>query len=140
MKYLIIFCLSTQFAFAGLWGKKPALTEAQNLKTAIANMEKTKDKEILVKAKVGKVCEKKGCWMSLENAKKDIRVTFKDYDFFVPLSLVGKEVLVQGKLLEHTMSEGEARHYARDAGLDPDKVKTPLKEYRMVATGVQLTK
>ena len=95
---------------------------------------------VLVKAKVGKVCKKKGCWMVLENKDKDIRVTFKNYGFFVPISLVGKQVLLQGILTKHTMSLEETKHYVSDEGGDISKVTKPRSEYRLVASAVETLK
>ncbi len=76
--------------------------------------------------------------MVLETEKKAIRVTFKDYSFFVPYKLQNKDVLVQGELTEHEMDVKEAKHYAEDAGEKSDHITKAVKEYRMVATGVTL--
>ncbi|MEM6643790.1 MAG: DUF4920 domain-containing protein [Bacteroidota bacterium] len=63
------------------------------------------------------VCQKKGCWMTLKNeANQTIRVTFKDYGFFVPVDISGKEVIVEGLAQVEVIPEADARHYAEDAG------------------------
>ncbi|MBT3584795.1 MAG: DUF4920 domain-containing protein [Halobacteriovoraceae bacterium] len=116
------------------FGSPITLKKAIPLKEAVSAK---KAGQLLVTAKVGKVCESKGCWMSLESTDKSVRVTFKDYKFFVPMSLVGKKVLVQGVLSPYKMSIKEAKHYASDAGKDPSKIKKAVLEYRMVATGVK---
>ena len=44
-------------------------------------------------AKVRRACEKKGCWMELAGAEgigPGMRVTFKDYGFFVPKDSRGR--------------------------------------------------
>ena len=53
--------------------------------------------------------------MNLESDSGDVRVTFKDYGFFVPMSLVGKKVFVRGSFKKHMMSVEEAKHFAEDA-------------------------
>jgi hypothetical protein len=113
-----------------------AFTEkkVQPIKTVLADFNKYKGKKVLVEAKVGKVCASKGCWMVLES--KDIRVKFKDYAFFVPMSLIGKTVQVEGVIKETTLTKEEAAHYAEDAGIkNPKNLK--LKEYSMMASGVK---
>ena len=106
--------------------------------TLVEAIKHIRNVDVSVVAKVEKVCEKKGCWMSLVDTsnKKKVRVTFKDYGFFVPLSLVGKKVKVQGMIKKYKMSRKEADHYAEDAGLK--KYQGNLVEYRMIATGVEL--
>ena len=48
--------------------------------------------EILIEAYVEKVCKNKGCWMSLKIPNDDLRVTFKNYGFFVPISIQDQKV------------------------------------------------
>lgn len=118
------------------FGKAFTETKAIGVKEAIAAF--VPDKPVVVQAKVTKVCQKKGCWMQLKSAEKDVRVTFENYGFFVPASLENKTVLVKGRLVEHKMSVREAKHYAEDAGEDSSKVTEAKKEYRIVASGVKL--
>ena len=45
-----------------------------------------------LQAQVASVCQVKGCWMVLDlGGGTQARVTFKDYGFFVPMDIVGKE-------------------------------------------------
>ena len=46
---------------------------------------------------VTEVCKAKGCWMkvALENGEETM-VKFKDYGFFVPKDMAGKEVVING--------------------------------------------
>lgn len=91
-----------------------------------------------LKGQVHKVCEKKGCWMILKSESQEVRITFKDYGFFVPLDLQQKWVVAQGRLEKKQLSLKEARHYAKDAGLDPKTIKESPTEYHFVATGIRL--
>ena len=139
MRLFIVLLTFSNLIFSAEYGSKITMKNAIPLKQAI----KEKKKNVLIKAKVGKVCEAKGCWMVLESKDSDVRVTFKDYSFFVPLSLIGKNVLVQGELKSHTMSKNEARHMAKDAGKSQEeilKIVSPVTEYRMIASGIKTTK
>jgi hypothetical protein len=101
---------------------------------------KTSKESVAIVGVVKKVCEKKGCWMTLESGGKSARVTFKDYGFFVPTSLMDRKVVVYGQLTVHEMSVKEAQHFAQDAGQSKEKIasiKTPQKELRFVASGVR---
>jgi hypothetical protein len=138
MTSFAILTFSLNSLCAESWGEKITLSSPSTIESAISSLSSKKENEILVKAIVKKVCEKKGCWMTLKSSNKDIRVTFKNYDFFVPLKLQNKEVLVQGKITEHTMNVKEAKHYAEDAGSKSDHITKPVKEYRIVASGISL--
>ena len=54
--------------------------------------------DVLVESTVAKVCEERGCWLALKSPSSQLHVTFKDEAFFVPSTLIGKTVLVEGKL------------------------------------------
>lgn len=62
-------------------------------------------------------CAKKGCWMTVALGNgESMRVTFKDYGFFVPKNLKGEQVVMQGVLKRKLSTVEELRHYAEDAG------------------------
>jgi PBP1b-binding outer membrane lipoprotein LpoB len=91
--------------------------------------------------KIDAVCEKKGCWMSLiTNSGEKIRVTFKDYGFFVPTSgCDGKTAIVDGKASKKLISVQMLKEYAKDDGkskVEIDSIKSPSYEYSFEATGV----
>ncbi|MEL4307626.1 DUF4920 domain-containing protein [Joostella sp. CR20] len=96
------------------------------------------------KAKVVDVCHAKGCWMKLdlENGEEAM-VRFKDYGFFVPKDIKGKEVVLGGKAFVDLMSVEDQKHYAMDAGKPEEEIEritTPIKTYSFEATGVLLKK
>lgn len=94
---------------------------------------------IAVTATVTEVCQVKGCWMILVDGDTKVRVTFKDYGFFMPKDLAGKKVVVEGVLSEEVLSEKDARHYAEDAGkskAEIAKIKGDQRELGFEATGV----
>jgi len=93
-------------------------------------------------ATVNEVCQAKGCWMTLnlENGN-EIMVKFKDYGFFVPKDIAGKEVIIQGKAFVNEVPVEELRHYAEDAGKSEEEIAqitSPKKTYSFEAEGVLL--
>ena len=71
---------------------------------------------VVMRAKVSEVCQAKGCWMNLAGGSDSSQVEmfeqFKDYGFFMPKDLAGKEVIVEGKAYKEETSVEELRHYA----------------------------
>ena len=119
---------------APIAGKTPL-----TLQSAIEQLDTKPKADVVIQSKVEAVCVVKGCWMALtDNSAGDVRVTFKDYGFFVPSSIIGKTVLVEGTLEKVQMTLDETRHYVKDAGGDPAKVTQPRTEYRIVASGVEV--
>ncbi len=147
MKILILLYLISLPSIAAnkqLFGKNISLSKEIKIEKIINNFDQYSGEQILIRAKVDQVCKSKGCWMILKSQElPSIRVTFENYSFFVPFNLKGKEVLVEGKLILKKMSVNEAKHYLEDAGkpqIEIDKIKTPIKEVRIIASGVQTIK
>jgi Domain of unknown function (DUF4920) len=93
-----------------------------------------------ISGKVLEVCQEKGCWMKIENpGGETMMVKFKDYKFFMPKNIVGKEVVLDGEASEKEVSVKQLQHYAKDAGKSEEeikKIKEPRKELQFVARGV----
>ncbi|MFZ9943340.1 MAG: DUF4920 domain-containing protein [Bacteroidia bacterium] len=93
-----------------------------------------------VEGKVSSVCQAKGCWMKLETGTGEtIRVTFKDYGFFVPKDLAGSTVYMKGEASVKVTSVEELRHYAEDAKKSKEeieKITEPKRELVFEADGV----
>lgn len=93
---------------------------------------------------VNKVCQKKGCWMTikpLENEEPVFTVRFKDYGFFVPKDISGNQVVVQGKAFRQITDVESLKHYAKDAGkseADIALITEPREEWIFIADGVEL--
>lgn len=90
---------------------------------------------------IHETCKKKGCWMMVDlEGEEDMRVTFKDYGFFVPKEGVeGREVIMEGVAYLDTTSVEMLRHYAEDAGKPAEEIeKITEPEYALAfeATGV----
>ncbi|MDO5977583.1 DUF4920 domain-containing protein [Flavivirga spongiicola] len=93
-------------------------------------------------AKVNSVCQAKGCWMTLNlEDGNEVMVKFKDYGFFVPKDIAGKEVVINGKAYIKEVTIDELRHYAEDAGKsakDIAAITEPKRTYSFEADGVLL--
>jgi hypothetical protein len=98
------------------------------------------NKVITIETEIAEVCEKKGCFFVANAGSESARITFKDYGFFIPTDSKGKTVKLIGTFNVKELTEGEAKHYAEDAGQDPDTIKGPQKEYSIVATSVLVPK
>lgn len=105
-----------------------------------AAMGDQKTVDMKIEGKVVDVCQKKGCWMTLEMPNGDpMRVTFKDYAFFMPKDIAGKKVVLDGIAKKQTISVETLRHYAEDAKKTPAevaKITDPKKELAFEAKGV----
>ncbi len=97
--------------------------------------------DVKISGEVEAVCQAKGCWMTmmLPN-EQELRVTFKDYGFFVPVTSSGKTAVIQGALTMDTTSVEDLRHYAVDGGMSEEEAKKRITEpkigYSFLADGV----
>jgi hypothetical protein len=135
---VVLWCSAVGTADAESYGAPIARNDPISLGAAFEQLTSAPKADVLIEAKVDAVCVVKGCWMALIDRAGEARVTFKDYGFFVPSSIVGKTVLVEGTLEKVQMSLEETKHYVKDAGGDPSTVTAPRIEYRIVASGVQV--
>jgi hypothetical protein len=92
-----------------------------------------------VSGKIKEVCTNKGCWFAMELPNgSSMRVTFKDYGFFIPTNSQGFPITIEGVA---TLSETDVetlRHYAEDQGKSKEEVAaitSPKKEITFEASG-----
>ena len=96
---------------------------------------------VLVAATATKVCEKKGCWVTLTDGDKSVRVTMKDYAFFLPKDIAGKTLVVEGVLDEKVTTEADRKHFAKDEGKSKDeiaKITGDVREWSLVASSISV--
>ncbi len=95
-------------------------------------------------AKVIEVCKAKGCWMKVRlNEGSEAMVKFKDYGFFMPTDIVGKEAVIHGLAFVEELSGEEQKHYAKDSDETAEAIaqlKQPKKTYGFQADGVIIKK
>ena len=97
-------------------------------------------KELTVTGTVREVCQKKGCWHTIATASPDtsVRVKDKEYEIFLPKDCAGRKVAVKGTFSVETIPLEEARHYAQDAGKDPNSITEAKPSFEMEAAGITL--
>jgi hypothetical protein len=99
-------------------------TSATDVATAQEMFFQGKASEFILKGKVEEVCQKKGCWMKLQAPNgKTMHVKFKDYEFFVPMDIAGKEVVMKGIASYDTVSVKYLRHLAEDAKKSAEEIE-----------------
>lgn len=98
---------------------------------------------VVLRTKINECCKKKGCWMTLNMGEDnpEMRVWFKDYDFFVPLDGDGTEVVISGKAYYSEVSVKDQQHILEDANASKEEIAAitePKVELGFEATGVYL--
>ena len=116
---------------------------AMSTSTLNKKLKKAKKLEnVAVTGKVTDVCDKKGCWMTVQTDNNEkFFVKMKDYAFFVPTALKGKNVVLEGAAETKVISVDEQKHYAEDAKksqAEIDAITKPQEETRFVATGIKV--
>ena len=97
------------------FGAKVTSEDAVDLKTIAAKVSSSKATDVKVKGKVVEVCKEMGCWLKMETGNGKMMVKMKDHAFFVPLDLVGKDVVIDGTAKMLITPVDELKHYAEDA-------------------------
>jgi len=92
---------------------------------------------VRVEAQISQVCQKKGCFMIATSGEGAMRISFKDYAFFVPTDTGGKRVTFTGTVIARELTEEQAAHLRADAGSDEIKAG-PV--YEIVADAVSVPK
>ncbi|HTO15704.1 MAG TPA: DUF4920 domain-containing protein [Edaphocola sp.] len=93
-----------------------------------------------VKGTVTSVCQAKGCWAMVDLGKGvEVFVKMKDYNFFLPTDIKGKQILLSGDAFVETHSIEELRDEARKhnkSDEEVDAINKPEEELRFTAYGV----
>ncbi len=129
------------------YGMKMSPDGAVDINTLVEEMGNAPSYEAKIYGKVVEVCQTRGCWMNIEIGNGELmRVTFKDYGFFVPTDsamIVGQQVIMQGLAQFETVSVEDLKHYAEDAGESKeyiDAITEPENSLTFEATGVLVPK
>ena len=142
---LLLIIALTVTAVQAQTGKYGAdLSETKAIKAN--NLEKTmKGKEALqlkLEGEISEVCQMSGCWMIVDTGNgNEIRVTFKDYGFFVPKDAGGKKATFEGEAKMETVDVATLKHYAEDAGKSKEEIAAitePETKLTFVASGVEI--
>jgi hypothetical protein len=144
MKYTFIFALVLGLAVGAnaqsFHGKKITDEGAVPAPELVAKLGDKTEMPTKIVGTVESVCKVKGCWMKVKTTDgQTMRVTFKDYGFFVPKDIAGKQVVFEGVAQQSTTSVADLKHYAQDAGKSKEeiaKITEPEKAVTFVADGV----
>jgi Domain of unknown function (DUF4920) len=95
---------------------------------------------VVVHGEVSEVCQNRGCWMLLEDGGREVRITFKDPEVFVPKDCAGSEVEAKGVFAVVQIPADLAAHYLHDAGRDAEAaaITGPVPSFTLVATGARI--
>jgi hypothetical protein len=119
------------------------VNKAISVKKLESDLKNTKRAEgVAVKGEVTNVCEKRGCWITLKTEDgASFFVKMKDYAFFVPTALKGKNVVLEGSAEKKVTSVDELKHYAKDAKkskAEIEAINAPKEEIRFLANGIKV--
>ena len=125
---------------AGIFGEAISEDGALSLAQMVSHLESNPEFEGKILGEIKDVCTKKGCWMTIDLPNGEtMRVTFKDYGFFVPKNSHGFPVIIEGIATKTVTDVETLRHYAEDNGKSKEEVEAiiePKLEYAFEAIGV----
>lgn len=131
---------ATKETIPGHYGGPTDEAGAVTVEEMFGQLEKGSDFEGKVAAEIREVCVKKGCWLTVALPDGNLmRVTFKDYGFFVPTTSKGYPVILEGIAQKSVTDVETLRHYAEDADKPGEEIKAitqPKEEYTFEAVGV----
>ncbi len=126
------------------FGEAFDLTDLISVDELIPQMAGADSLAVQLTGTVSEVCQMKGCWMNIQPENEDhdaIMVRFKDYGFFVPKDIAGRQILMKGYAFKEVTPLEELRHYAEDAGKSAEEIAAiteSKEEIKFLASGVFL--
>lgn len=128
------------------YGSQPTIIEPPIALASAIEKAEASEGPYKIEAVVDQVCQKKGCWFTLNatDVTIPIRVKMKNYAFFIPKNAMGSKAVLEGTFKKTQISQDTAQHYADDAaegtGEPAKKVDGPQDTYMFMASSVYLTK
>ena len=141
---LLIFILISLTASADQVIKRgaaiPSGTRAVPIAEVIAKPAEFAKNPVVVEGVIAKACTNKGCWMELAPAagQPGVRVTFKDYAFFIPLDCKGMKAKAEGVATVKTLSKKDADHLEGEGAKLTRNADGTANEVSFLANGVEL--
>jgi Domain of unknown function (DUF4920) len=137
----LVGCQTKKELVFNTYGEAISTDEALSMTKLNEQVEGKDSVTLTLKGTIEQTCEKKGCWMTVQDEKGvATRVTFKNYGFFVPTEgAEGKEVVFSGVAKRKITDVATLRHFAEDAGKpqeEIDAITEPKEEIEFVASGV----
>ena len=132
MLSLMLLCAAPT-ALAANYGEPMPAGEPVAIAVAAADPAGHADAPAKFSGRITQVCQKKGCWIVLEDEGSSARVMARDHGFEVPKDASGRAV-AYGQLQMEPVSEEHARHLVEDDGAAPPAGR----ELRIVATAIEI--
>lgn len=127
-------CSLAQAGGASVYGAAMPEGETIGIAAAAAAPEMHAGEARLFAGRITEVCQKKGCWLVLEQDGVSARVMAKDHAFEVPKDSSGPAV-AYGVLKVEPITDEHARHLVQDDGASASPGPSEL---RIVATAVRI--
>ncbi|MHA7131426.1 DUF4920 domain-containing protein [Algoriphagus namhaensis] len=131
---------TSQEVIPGQYGAEFAEGEVMTPAQLVSKLEGTDSYTGQIMGEIKEVCTKKGCWLTMDLPNgESMRVTFKDYGFFVPATSQGFPILLEGVATRVETDVETLRHFAEDQGKSAEEVAEitePKVEITFEATGV----
>lgn len=132
----------TTAAETNIFGEEINADGAVTVEQLLVMMTESDSVNVKVMATATDVCAKKGCWMKVALPdSSEMRITFKDYGFFVPKDITGKQIVFEGYAKRDITSIDDLRHFAEDAGKTPEEIAEITEAEEAIvfeATGVMI--
>ena len=114
--------------------------KATPLATVLASPTRYLESPVLIEGVIVKNCTSKGCWMQVAPAKDapGVRVTFKDYKFFIPLNSAGKQFRAIGITTMKVHSAKDAQHLTDEGATLTRNADGTATEIGFEAAGVEI--
>ena len=133
---------SAQDTVAGNYGAEVKELNITPTTEMVAFVQENGSFEGKISGEIKEVCSSKGCWLTMDLPDgSSMRVTFKDYEFFVPKNSQGFPIVLEGVA---TLTETDVKtlqHYAKDEGKSDEevaKITEPKREITFEAVGVKI--
>lgn len=125
---------------SGIYGEKISGTNPISGEKLTAMLEENDSVWVTMQATIVSNCQTSGCWMDLDLGSDEVvKVTFKDYGFFIPLDSKGKTATIEGFAKKERIPVDMLKHYAEDDGKSQeeiDAITEPELAYTFEAIGV----
>jgi hypothetical protein len=120
-----------------------AVIKGENIISGVEMMNMLEENDsvyVTLKGTIVSNCQVSGCWMDLDLGSDELaKVTFKDYEFVIPLDSKGKTATVEGIAKREIIPVDLLRHYAEDEGKSAEEIAGITEDeiaYTFEAVGV----
>ncbi len=139
---LLVMAMQQVQAQTGKYGEALSDTKEVQATKLEKRMQGKESVYLKLEGEIIEVCQGRGCWMTVATGNGNhIRVTFKDYGFFVPKDVAGKKTVFEGVAKMETVDVATLKHFAEDAGKSEEEIAAitePETKLSFVATGVEI--